>query len=309
MDTLTSMAVFNDVVEAASFTGAARKLGMSKSSVSKHVAALESRLGLRLLHRTTRKLSLTEAGAVLYEQATRIVAEAAEAETLVTQLHAKPRGLLRVNAPIDFGRENLSPILPAFLAHYPDITLDLTLNDRYVDLVDEGFDLAIRIAKLRDSSLVARKIADNRMIICAAPSYLERHGTPATPDDLAGHDCLIYSYASAPNEWILIGPDGKRNKVRVASRFISNNGGAMRTVLLGGAGIVAAPAFMLGADVRAGRLQPILQEYSLGDASGIYIVYPHGRFVPAKVRAFITHVVAAFGPVPPWEMAEEETIG
>lgn len=305
MDTLTSMAIFAEVVNADSFSAAARKLGRSKSSISKHVSALEAHLGVRLLNRTTRQLSLTEAGAIFHDQAMRVVAEADAAEALVTELHTEPRGLLKVNAPVDFGRDHLAPVLPAFLKDHPAISIDLTLNDRYVDLVEEGFDLAVRIAQLQDSTLVARKLAENRLVICAAPAYLKANGTPQTPQELAHHSCLIYSYATAPLEWRFVGPDGRRRKVRVAGRFVSNNGGAMRAVLLGGGGIIAAPEFLVGRDVREGRLRPILTEYSWGGSSGVYAVYPQNRFVSTKVRAFIAHLVAAFGPIAPWNATEE----
>lgn len=296
MNDLEGMAVFAEVVEARSFTGAAAKLGMSKAAVSKKISRLEDRLGARLLNRTTRRLSLTEIGAAFYERCARIVAEAEEAELAVTRLHATPRGTLRVDAPHSFGVRYLAPLLPEFMARYPDLSVDITFNDRFVDLVDEGFDLAIRIAHLPDSSLIARKLAESRRVVCAAPEYWARHGRPARPADLAAHNCLGYSYLATRNEWRFAGPDGPF-AVRVSGTLASNNGDVLRQAAAGGLGVILTPVFMACDDLRAGRLEPVLAEFE--DApQGIHAVYPHNRLLSAKVRAFVDYLVGAFNPSP-----------
>lgn len=296
MNDLEGMAVFAEVVEARSFTGAAARLGMSKAAVSKKISRLEDRLGARLLNRTTRRLSLTEIGAAFYERCARIVAEAEEAELAVTHLHATPRGTLRVDAPHSFGVQYLAPLLPEFMAQYPDLSVDITFNDRFVDLVDEGFDLAIRIAHLPDSSLIARKLADSRRVVCASPDYWTRHGRPSAPTDLAAHNCLGYSYLATRNEWRFTGPDGLFT-VRVSGTLASNSGDVLRQAAAGGLGVVFTPVFMACDDLRAGRLEPVLTEFE--DApQGIYAVYPHSRLLSAKVRAFVDYLVDAFNPAP-----------
>jgi len=296
MDNLTGMAVFARVVEASSFTGAARRLGMSKAAVSKQVSRLEERLGARLLNRTTRRLSLTEVGAAFYERCARIVAEAEDAELAVTRLHAEPRGTLRVDAPVNFGLRYLAPVLPDFMARHPDLAVDITFNDRFVDLIDEGYDMAVRIAHLADSSLIARKLAESRRVVCAAPSYWDRHGRPTVPADLAGHNCFDYSYLTTRNEWRFRGPEGPL-AVRVSGTLHSNNGDVLRAAAVAGLGVVLMPVFMAHDDLAAGRLEPVLHGFE-EPPPGIYAVYPHNRHLSAKVRAFVDYLVGAFDPAP-----------
>ncbi|MDH3231391.1 MAG: LysR family transcriptional regulator, partial [Alphaproteobacteria bacterium] len=253
MDNFTGMAVFARVVEANSFTEAARRLGMSKAAVSKQVSKLEERLGARLLNRTTRRLSLTEVGAAFYERCARIVAEAEEAELAVTRLNATPRGTLRIDAPVNFGMQYLAPLLPPFMLQHPDLRVDMSFNDRFVDLVEEGCDLAVRIGQLPDSSLVARKLAETRSVICAAPSYWDRHGRPGDPSDLANHDCFAYSYLATGSEWRLQGPGGEV-AVRVSGSLAANNGDVLRQAAVAGLGVVAMPVFIVCDDLRKGRL-------------------------------------------------------
>lgn len=299
MDRLSGMAVFARVVEEESFSSAARALGVSKSSVSKQVAALEERLGARLLNRTTRRLSLTDAGMTFYERAVRILSEAEEAEAAVSQLSAAPRGVLRVNAPVTFGVQHLGPLLPDFMARYPDLAVDMTLNDRIVDLVEEGFDMAIRIARLPDSSLIARKLCPSPRLVVASPEYVARYGAPQRPDDLKQHTCLLYTYLLRSDSWFLTGPDGQEVEVRVTGRLRANNGDVLRAALLGGMGIAYTPAFIVGRDLAEGRLVRLLPDW-VDRSSAVYAVYPHARLVAAKVRAFVDFLVEHFSRGPSW---------
>ena len=299
MEKLDGLTVFAKVVEAGTFSAAARHFGLSKSAVSKQVAGLEDRLGARLLNRTTRRLSLTEVGAAFYERCTRIIAEVEEAELAVSRLHAEPRGTLHVNAPMSFGIRHLAPALPEFMDRYPEVTMDLVLNDRIVDLIDEGFDLAIRIARLADSSLIARKLATARIVVCAAPAYWRRHGRPDRPGDLKGHNCLIYTYLLTQNDLKFRGPDGVLS-VKVSGTLRANNGDALLAAALGGLGVYVGPTFIVGEDLRAGRLEAALEDYE-DDALSLYAVYPHSRHLSAKVRAFVDFLVERFGPRPYWD--------
>jgi DNA-binding transcriptional LysR family regulator len=300
MDNLSGMAVFAQVVEARSFTGAARRLGMSKAAVSKQVSRLEERLGARLLNRTTRRLSLTEVGAAFYERCARIVAEAEEAELAVTQLNETPRGTLRVDVPVDFGIQYLAPLLPPFMLANPELKVDMSFNDRFVDLVDEGHDLAVRIGQLPDSSLIARKLAESGSVICAAPDYWNSHGRPSHPSDLVNHNCFAYSYLATGNEWRLKGPEGDV-AVRVSGSLAANNGNLLRQAAVAGLGVVATPIFMACDDLRGGRLEPVLRDYD-PPKRGIHAVYPHNRHLSAKVRAFVDYLVEALNPTP-WDGA------
>ena len=296
MDNLSGLVVFAQVVEARSFTGAARRLGVSKASVSKQLSRLEERLGARLLNRTTRRLSLTEVGAAFYERCARIVAEAEEAELAVTRLNETPRGTLRVDIPVDFGVKYLAPLLPAFMLVTPELKVDVSFNDRFVDLVDEGHDLAIRIGQLPDSSLIARKLGESGSVICAAPEYWDRHGRPSRPADLANHNCFAYSYLATGSEWRLRGPEGDV-AVRVSGSLAANNGDMLRQAAVAGLGVVATPLFIACDDLRAGRLEPVLRDCE-PPRRGIYAVYPHNRHLSAKVRAFVDFLVEALEPAP-----------
>ncbi len=297
MDHLTGMAVFAKVVETGTFTGAARAMGLSKGAVSKQIARLEDRLGARLLNRTTRRSSLTEVGAAFYERCRRIVAEAEEAELAVTRLHAEPRGTLRVNLPMSFGMIHMADALPDFMAAYPEISLDVTLDDRVVNVVDEGYDVVIRITELPDSTLIARRIAPFRIATCASPAYWDAHGRPKHPNDLRGHACLLYSYLSNLNEWRYRGPDGPF-AVRVDGPMRGNNGDLLRSAAVVGRGVVRSPTFIVGCDLVEGRLEQVLAEYE-DDDRGIYAVYPHNRHLSAKVRAFVDFMAKRFAD-PKW---------
>ena len=262
MDRLASLEAFARVAETKSFTAAAKRLNISKSLVSRQVAALESELGLRLFQRTTRALTLTEAGRNYYPSVARILADLEEARLSVTQLQAAPRGLLRVNAPVSFATAHLTPAVPDFLSLFPEVEIELTLNDRYVDLVEEGYDVAIRVGRLADSSLVARRLAPARRAVAASPSYLAEAGTPETPDDVVRHQCLRYSLLDPAQEWRFVGPGNRPWPVEVQGRMRSNNADALRGAALKGLGLVSLPTFIIGGDLQAGTLVSVLTAFT-----------------------------------------------
>lgn len=299
MESFGSLQVFIRIAETGSLSAAARDLGLSKSVVSKKLAALEDRLGARLINRTTRRLSLTAEGAAFLERAQRILAELEEAEQAVGRLSAEPRGMLRVNAPMSFGILHVAPAMGDFMARYPDLSVTLDLNDRQVDLVDEGYDVAVRIAALPESSLIARRLAPVRRAVCASPAYWRRHGRPAHPRDLGRHDCLIYTNLPTPNDWRFRDGGGSFS-IRVGGRLAANNGDALREAALAGLGVCVAPTFIVGGDLRSGRLEAVLQGF-VEDTVAVYGVYPHRRHLSAKVRAFVDFLVVRFGPKPYWD--------
>jgi DNA-binding transcriptional LysR family regulator len=298
MDRLLAMTVFRRVVELNGFAAAARDLRFSNAAVSKQVAQLEERLGVRLLNRTTRRSSLTEAGRVYYDSCVRILDEIAETEQLVSQQAGTPRGLLRVNAPMSFGIRHLGPVLPDFLARHPEVTVDLALDDRIVALVQDGFDMAVRIADMPDSSLVARRFATNRRLLVASPAYLARHGAPEQPSDLARHNCLIYSYLNSREDvWRFSVREGEET-VTVSGCLRTNNGDVLADAAAAGIGIGLLPAFIVDAFLTAGRLIPLLPAWDAG-LTGIFAVYPPGRHLSPKVRAFADFLVERFA-APSW---------
>ncbi|MBU0724414.1 MAG: LysR family transcriptional regulator [Alphaproteobacteria bacterium] len=299
MQDLNAMLVFARVVEAGSFSAAAEKLALSKSAVSKQVARLEDQLGVRLLNRTTRRLSLTEAGELFFARSTEVVAAAEAAEQAVTSLQDKPRGTLRLNSSMSFGQRHLGPAIPEFLFEYPDLSIDMTLTDRFVDLVKEGYDMAIRIGNMPDSSLIQRRLCDMQPLILASPDYLVRRGAPATPVELTQHNCLCYAYQATGDEWRFSGPEGVI-RVRVSGQMRANNGDVLMEAAIAGMGIVQLPSFICGDAVRDGRLVPILTNYTLPGAA-IHAVYPHARHVSTKVRAFVDFLAQRFGSEPYWD--------
>lgn len=300
MDRFAALEAFARVAETGSFSAAARRLRTSKSAVSRHVAALEADLGVRLIHRTTRSLTLTEAGRGYFERASRILADLAEADQSLSRMQMAPRGRLRVNAPMSFGYRHLAPAIPDFLARYPDVIVELTMNDRFVDLVDEGFDVAVRIGSLADSSLVARRLAPIRRVVCASPGYLAARGSPASPDDLKAHDCIGYSVLDQPQEWRFVDENGRPWPVAVSGRLTVNNGDAIRAAALGGAGFAYMPTFIVGSDLQAGRLRAVLDDFVPQDMT-LNAVYPHARHLSPKVRAFVDFLAEQFGPRPYWD--------
>lgn len=287
MDVMLAMQVFRRVVELRGFSAAARDLRLSNAAVSKQVAALEQRLHTKLLHRTTRNLSLTTAGAAYYERCTRILDDLAETERSLSGAAAEPFGVLRVNAPMSFSLQHLSPVLPEFAARYPDVQLDVGFTDRFVDLVEEGVDVAVRITStLPDSAtLLATKLARARHVVVAAPDYLKASGEPESPDDLAHHHCLVYSLSRSPGIWEF-SSDGSPLRVTVKGRLTFNNSLAIRDAALAGAGIALLPTFYVHEDIRKRRLRVLLPSQEM-PLVNVYGVYQRSRHLSPKVRVFV----------------------
>lgn len=284
MDRFEAMAVFIKVAEAGSLSAAARALGLSLTSVSRQLAALEERLGTRLVLRTTRRLALTEAGRLYHEQARRILGEVEEAEQALTAHQAEPTGRLHVAAPTLIGRLKLAPLLPDFLARHPGLAIDLTLTDRPVDLVEDGVDLVLRIGRQPDSSLIVRRLGGIRMRVCAAPAYLARRGEPASPEDLAGHDCVVFAMAPGPVSWPFQTAVG-RVTVPVAARLRANDLDAAVAAALAGAGLVRAPSWQVADLVAAGRLTAVLTGYERPSAP-VQALFLPSRLLSPKIRLF-----------------------
>jgi DNA-binding transcriptional LysR family regulator len=300
MDRLILMETFVKVAELGSFSQAADRLGLSRSVVSKYVSTLEDHLGARLVNRTTRRLSLTEVGEAYLPRCQSILGDLEEAERAVGALHGTPSGTLRVNAPMSFGFLHLAPAIPALLAAHADLSVDMTLNDRFVDLLAEGFDVAVRIGTLPDSSLIAARLAPLRLVVCASPDYLSRRGEPRHPRDLDDHEVLVYTLQRQGEFYPLQHRDGTRMDVVTRGRFRANNGDAIRAATVGGAGISISPTFLCGDDLRAGRLVRVLPEWS-GLEMGVNAVYPHNRHLSAKVRVFVDHLRQWCGKEPYWD--------
>ena len=292
MDRLLEMQTFCAVVEAGSFVAASDALGMSRAAVSRYLGELESRLGIRLLHRTTRRLSLTGEGEVFYVRCRELLAGVEEAEAEITSQGDVARGLLRINTPVSFGISHLAPLWGEFHARYPDVALSIDLSDRLVDIVEEGFDLAIRIATLHSSTLVSRRITSTRLIACASPHYLSAQGTPKEPVDLASHRIIGYSNFTTGNDWPFEGPEGATS-VRVRPWMQANNGETCCAAAVAGQGVVLQPGFLVHKDLEAGRLVELMPEYRSTEL-GVYAVYPTRKFVAPKVRALVDYLVSAF---------------
>lgn len=293
MDRLTEMEAFATVVDQGGFTDAAKKMGISKSAVSKHVSSLEARLGARLLNRTTRRVSPTEIGLAYYDRARRVLSDAGEADALVASMQSAPTGLLRLRVATDFGVNHLSPILGDFLQKYPDITVNMVLNNRYVELISEGFDMAIRMGDLEDSSLRARKLTETQMRMIAAPSYFEKHGRPARLDDLNTHKLLHYSNQASGNAWKITAPSGEERQIRSAGWLSVNDGQSLLNACIAGLGIAYLPSFLYANAMEQGQVVDVMPDLPV-ESTGIYAVYPPGRFTQPKVRAFIDFLVAHF---------------
>lgn len=293
MDRLTEMQAFAHVVDHGGFTEAARKMGLSKSAVSKHVTALEARLAVRLLNRTTRRVSPTEIGLAYYDRVRGVLSDAAEADDMVTAMQALPKGALRISVPVSFGVKQVSRAVAAFLCRYPEVDVHMVLDDRFVELVAEGFDLAIRIGVLEDSALKARKLAEARRLLVASPGYLARMGTPATLDDLNRHHLLHYSNLATGNFWRLRSASGEARQIRVGGRLTANNGESLMRAAAAGLGIAMLPDFIIGHAVRSGELVEVLPGRG-DDPLGIYALYPEGRFTQPKLRAFVDFLAEHF---------------
>lgn len=289
MDTLDAMRVFAAVAERNGFSAAADALDRSTASVTRQVAALEQRLGTRLLNRTTRRVSLTSAGSASYQRCLQLLADLDDLEATIGAQALEPAGVLRVNAPVSYGIERLGALLPGFRARYPQVELDLSLSDRLVDMVEEGFDVAIRITRQPAPMLIARQLGKVRILACASPAYLARAGTPRHPSDLAGHECLLYHYSPSGDEVRFQGPEGDID-VRLRGGLRANNGHVLNAAALAGQGIVMQPDFLAEPHLAAGRLVRILPDYAL-DEIGIFAVYTSRSHLAPKVRSFIDYLI------------------
>ena len=293
MDKLQAITAFVSVVDAGSFARAADRLNVSVSAVSRQVGELEAQLGTRLLNRTTRRLSLTEAGRAFHERTTQLLADLAEAEQAAHAGSSTPRGTLRVTSAITFGARYLAPVVASFAAKYADVRIDIELSDRLVDLVEEGFDAAVRIGPVGSQQLVGRKVGETHMICCASPAYLAAHGVPQHPRELVRHHCLTYEYLSSRNTWRFRAPGGAEHSVRIGGPMHANHGEFLTAMAAEGLGIAYEPDFIVGPEVSTGRLVRVLAEWALAP-SPIYVVYASRRQVSAKVRAFSEHMAQAF---------------
>lgn len=300
MERQEAMAVFLAVVEEGDFSAAARRLRMTPSAVSKIIGRLETRLGVRLLQRSTRRISLTPEGTAYADTSRRILSDIEEAE-LAIQPGAEPRGRLRVSLPSAFGHRLIVPLLPAFIERYPAVELELTFTDAVVDLLEEGADVAVRVAAQTDSRLVSRRLAPNRRVICASPRYLERHGIPETPEDLQRHVCLGITSRGGLNIWEFDGPGGPES-MRIRSPIEANSTEALHRLALAGIGIIRMSEILVGADIRTGRLVALLTGYNHPEGAPICAVYPHRRLLSPRVRAFVDFLVEQFAK-PAWQSA------
>jgi DNA-binding transcriptional LysR family regulator len=293
MDRLTSMSVYLRVVEKGGFSAAAEEFDISPTMVGKHVRALEERLGGRLLNRTTRSQSLTELGRTYYERCKQVVADVEAMEDIASEMRSAPRGVLRVNAPMSFGSMQLAPALADYLERFPEVQVDLSLNDRIVDLVDEGYEVAIRVGALADSGLVARKLAPYRIVACASPDYLARHGKPRTPRDLLKHNCLAFSYGSPGYQWHFKGPSGKQI-ISIKGRLQINNGAGLLSAALKGIGIIMQPESLVADDIAAKRLVRILPNHEPAPRA-MHVIYHADRRPTPKLKSFVDFVLERFG--------------
>ncbi|WP_022947191.1 LysR family transcriptional regulator [Methylohalobius crimeensis] len=300
MDKLTSMRVFARVAQSGSFAAAAKELGVSRAMATKHVMYLENSLGVRLLNRTTRRISLTEAGVAYLERCLQILEDIEETELSVAQLHTEPQGLLRISTPPFFGTFHLAPTVAAYMQQYPKVRVDIDIRGGVVDVVAEGLDLAIRLGELPDSSLIARKLASSPRVVCGAPDYFEKHGRPREPQDLRSHNCLVNWGFEPHDQWRFTGPDGEVSTIRVSGTLQANTADPLRLAAIHGAGLVVLPTYIVGQDLSKGRLEAVLQDHEL-PAMDIYAVYPHRRHLSAKVRTFLDFLVERLHPIPYWE--------
>jgi DNA-binding transcriptional LysR family regulator len=302
MDRFRLMQTFVRVAEVGSFSGAARSLRLSKAVVSKYIALLEEQLTAQLFNRTTRKIHLTEVGQAYLQRCILILADLDEAERSVKDLQAEPKGRLRINAPMSFGVHHLAPAIGEFMAIWPQIEIELEMNDRFVDLMAEGYDMAIRGGTLDDSSLIARRLAPLRGVLCGTPDYFRKYGVPQTPEQLVDHHCIAYSYDRSGNNWHFKGEE-KEIIIPIKSRLQINSGDAIRRIVLQGQGIARLPTFLVGQDLQQGTLRTVLADYAL-TLGGLYAIYPHNRHLSAKVRVFVDFLAKKFGPRPYWDLVE-----
>jgi DNA-binding transcriptional LysR family regulator len=293
MDRLTEMEAFANVVDQGGFTDAARKMGISKSAVSKHISSLEARLGARLLNRTTRRVSPTEIGLAYYDRARRVLNDAGEADALVSSMQSVPTGLLRVSVATDFGSLHLSPVLGEFLSRYPDMSVNLELDNRYIELISEGYDAAIRVGEMEDSTLRARKIADCTLRMLASPKYLAAHGRPRRIDDLSIHKLLHYSNQANNAVWKMTSQSSEKRHVRTTGSLMVNDGQSLLNAAINGLGIAYLPSFLYHAALETGLVEDVMPDLPK-ERQGIYLVYPPGKYTQPKVRAFIDFLAETF---------------
>jgi DNA-binding transcriptional LysR family regulator len=294
MNLFSNLELFVKTIEVGNFSALGRQLHMAPSSISRQINTLEEELGVRLLQRTTRNISLTEAGQIYFERVSKILGDLEEAQSAITQLQVSPKGVLRLNVAIPFGERNIVPLIPEFLTMYPDLKIDLVLEDRSIDLVEERVDLAIRIGRLDDSSIVARKLAENQFVVCASQQYFETHGLPDTPDDLTHHNCIVNKNIPNSDTWQF--RDGKSTQnISVSGNFLANTGGALYRAMLSDLGIAVLPTWFVGEDIKQGTLQVVLEDYEVNlpamTDSAIYALYPAGEYLPPKVRVFIDYLI------------------
>ncbi len=299
MDKLGAMNAFAKVVALGSFAEAARTLGSTRSAVSKTVMELEHVLGVRLLDRTTRRVRTTEAGLSYYERCVDILARVEETEMQVSSLQAEPKGVLKVNGPTSFGALYLGPAVADFMASYPELKIELAVTDRFIDPIEEGVDVTVRIAELTDSSLIARKLAPARRAFVVSPSYVARHGAPQAPEDLARHACLTYGHTTTLQRWRIV-RNGEAVMVPIHSVLCSNNGDVLRSAALSGRGVAILPTFLVGPDIEAGRLETVLDRFPQPEL-GVHALYASNRYLAAKIRAFVDFLAERFGDEPIWD--------
>jgi DNA-binding transcriptional LysR family regulator len=297
MTPITDLEIFARVALAGNMSAAGRDMGLSPAVVSKRLSHMEERLGARLFQRTTRQLKLTEMGEGFYKRVVQILKDIDEAEAYVSQLSEKVGGILRITAPIGFSRKHIGPFLPDFMRQYPDLSVEINLRDDIVDIVGESMDLAIRIAELDDSSLVARKLAPCRRVICASPEYLQQRGAPKTLADLADHDCLSLGFQ---NVWRLTGPDGP-TAIKITPKLRSNSGEVLHEAQLGGMGIALRSTWEVSDDLKSGKLSVILPEYRETQGVAVYAVYPCRQYIPPKLKLFIDFLAHQYGSMPYWD--------
>ena len=288
MNRISDVEIFVAIIADGSFTAAARRLGVSKSHVSRQIQALEDRLGARLLDRTTRTVRPTDAGVEFHTRAQKVLAELDEAERAVRDLQSAPRGTLRLSAPVSFGLRYVAPAVASFMSRWPELRVEAAYSDERVDIIADGFDLAVRIGQLADSSLIARRLGRTRAHIVASPAYVDARGAPQTPDDLAGHACLRYAHQLSGRGWTLIGPAGQRT-VRIDGPLVADNGDALLIAARAGLGLAYMPDFFVGDDLAAGALVAVLEDWT-GHESPVSVLYPQNRHLSAKVRLFVDHL-------------------
>lgn len=298
IENISDLMVFTQAVKGGSLSAAGRELGISLAVASKRLQRLEEQLGVRLLNRSTRQLSLTDAGAEYYQYCVRILAELEESEELVTRGSKEPKGNLKVTVPAAFGRLHIAPLVPEFLTRYPAIKLTLHLTDSIVDIIDQGYDLAVRIGELKDSSLISKSIGLDRRVVVATPSYLAQYGEPRLPQELAGHNALLFA---SKDHWSFTGPNGKEVSVKVSGNLDTNNCDALREAIYADLGLALRPLWDVWQDLRDGRLVRLLPSF-IPPAYPINAVYPSRRLMPKKTRVFIAHLLQRFGPIPYWDI-------